>query len=341
MNKYALITGICGQDGSYLSRLLLEKGYNVYGLIRRSSNINTQRIEDIRNKLSLHYGDITDISCLTMLLLKIKKLLKDSECLEIYHLAAQSHVGISFELPHYTTASIVNGTLNLLESIRTTEMIGKVRMYNAATSELFGEVLETPQTEKTPFNPRSPYAVAKQYGFNICKNYRESYDMFVCSGILFNHESPQRGFNFVTRKITMEIGKIVRKESKVLELGNLDAKRDWSHAKDMVEAMYLMLQNDKPVDYVCGSGKQYSVRQFVELAFFFVGIEIVWDGKGLDEVGKNPLTDEVLVKINPKYYRPAEVETLLCDPTKIKKELNWKPKKSFEDLVLEMVNYDL
>ena len=219
MNKYALITGICGQDGSYLSRYLLEKNYNVYGIIRRSSNINTQRIEDIREKLSLHYGDMTDITCLTMLLMKIKQKMKNNEILEIYHLAAQSHVGISFEMPHYTTASIVNGTLNLLESVRNVEMTHCVKIYNAATSELFGKVLETPQSEKTQFNPTSPYAIAKQYGYYICKNYRDSYNMFVCSGILFNHESPKRGFNFVTKKITHSLYNIKKWYRKIFRIG--------------------------------------------------------------------------------------------------------------------------
>ena len=340
MTKTALITGICGQDGSYLARLLLEKNYIVHGIIRRSSSINTQRIESIRHHLDLHYGDITDIGTYIQILKKIKKTLGD-ETLEIYHLAAQSHVGISFEMPHYTTATIVNGTLNLLEAVRTLDMEKCTRIYNAATSELFGEVLEMPQTEKTPFNPRSPYAVAKLYGFHICKNYRESYDMFACSGILFNHESPQRGFNFVTRKITLEVGKIMKGESKCLELGNIDSKRDWSHAKDMVKAMWLMLQNDKPTDYVCGSGIQYSVRQFVEKSFKCVDIDIVWEGVGLEEVGKNKKTNEIIVKINPKYYRPAEVETLLCNPEKIKKELGWNPEYDLDMLVKEMVEADL
>lgn len=338
--KYALITGVSGQDGSFLSEFLLEKEYVVYGIIRRSSTYNTSNIEHIRHKLKLFYGDVTDIASLNTVLFKIKKEIGDSQ-LEIYHLAAQSHVKISFEMPIYTAQCDAIGTLNLLESVRCLEMKDQVRLYNAATSELYGKVLQVPQNEMTPFNPVSPYAIAKQYAFYMIKNYRESYDMFCCSGILFNHESPRRGFNFVTRKITLELGKIMRGEKEFMELGNVNACRDWGHSKDYVEAMWLMLQKDVPKDYVVGTGKQYSVRYFVECAFKVVGQEIEWEGEGVNEIGKLKSSGQVVVKVNPKYYRPVEVNTLLSNPIKARIELNWQPKYSFERLVEDMVNSDL
>lgn len=338
--KFALITGITGQDGSYLGELLLEKGYKVYGIQRRSSTFNTSNIEHYREKLNLIYGDLTDITSLCNVLYKIKKEL-DNNILEIYHLGAQSHVGISFEIPIYTAQCDAMGTLNLLEAIRMTDLFKQSKLYNAATSELYGDVLETPQNEMTPFNPVSPYSIAKQYAFYMVKNYRQAYNYFCCSGILFNHESERRGFNFVTRKITLEIGKIMRKEKEYMELGNLDAKRDWGHSKDYCKAMWLMLQKDVPKDYVVGSGKQYSVRYFVECAFKIVNVEIEWEGTGLDEVGKNKETKQTLVKINPKYYRPCEVETLLADPKKAIIELKWKREISFEEMIKRMVLNDL
>lgn len=338
--KFALITGITGQDGSYLGELLLEKGYKVYGIQRRSSTFNTSNIEHYREKLNLIYGDLTDITSLCNVLHKIKKEL-DNNILEIYHLGAQSHVGISFEIPIYTAQCDAMGTLNLLEAIRMTDLFKQSKLYNAATSELYGDVLQTPQNEMTPFNPVSPYSIAKQYAFYMVKNYRQAYNYFCCSGILFNHESERRGFNFVTRKITLEIGKIMRKEKEYMELGNLDAKRDWGHSKDYCKAMWLMLQKDVPKDYVVGTGKQYSVRYFVECAFKVVNVEIEWEGTGLDEVGKNKETKQTLVKINPKYYRPCEVETLLADPKKAIIELKWKREISFEEMIKRMVLNDL
>jgi len=340
MNKFALITGITGQDGSYLADFLLEKGYKVYGIIRRSATFNTSNIEHCRDKLNLMYGDVTDMTSLSNVLFKIQKEIGDNY-LEVYHLAAQSHVGISFEIPIYTAQCDAIGTLNLLEAIRLNDMGNKVKLYNAATSELFGKVLQVPQNEMTPFNPVSPYSIAKQYAFYMIKNYRESYNMFCCSGILFNHESPRRGFNFVTRKITLELGKIMREEKEYMELGNLDSKRDWGHSKDYVEAMWLMLQKDTPKDYVIGTGKQYSIRDFVEKSFKVVNKEIVWEGTGLEEVGKFKDTNQVVVRVNPKYYRPCEVDTLLSDPKKAMIELKWKPEISFEQLVEDMVKNDL
>lgn len=340
LQRYAFVTGATGQDSSFLGEILLEKGYKVYGLIRRSSTFNTSNIEHIREKLNLMYGDMTDMSSLSNILHKIKKEIGGSR-LEIYHLAAQSHVGISFQLPIYTAQCDAIGTLNLLEAIRMQDMTKQVRFYNAATSELFGKVLETPQSEKTQFNPRSPYAIAKQYAFYMVKNYREAYDMFACSGILFNHESERRGFNFVTRKITLEVGKIMRKEKEFMELGNLNSLRDWGYSKDYCMAMWKMLQQDTPTDYVIGTGKQYSVRYFVECAFKVVGKEINWEGEGLNEIGRDKETNQILVKVNSKYYRPTEVETLLADPRKAQKELGWKPEVSFEEMINRMVTKDL
>lgn len=339
-NKFALITGVTGQDGSYLGELLLEKGYKVFGIIRRSATFNTSNIEHYREKMNLMYSDMTDLTSLCNVLHKIKKQIGDSR-LEIYHLAAQSHVGISFEIPIYTAQCDAMGTLHLLEAVRMTDMLEQSRLYNAATSELFGKVLQIPQNEKTPFNPVSPYSIAKQYGFYMVKNYRDAYNMFACSGILFNHESERRGFNFVTRKITLGVGKIMRKEIEYIELGNLDAKRDWTHAEDMIKAMWKMLQKDTPKDYVIGSGKQYSVRYFVECAFKYVNKEIEWVGKGLNEIGKFKDNAQIVIKINPKYYRPVEVDTLLSDPKKGMIELGWRPEISFEEMVARMVKNDL
>ncbi len=338
--KYALITGVTGQDGSFLGEFLLEKGYKVFGIIRRSATFNTSNIEHYREKMTLMYGDMTDLTSLINILTKIKKQIGDSR-LEIFHLAAQSHVSISFEIPIYTAQVDAMGTLHLLESVRMTDMIKQVRLYNAATSELYGDVLEMPQNEMTPFNPVSPYSIAKQYAFYMIRNYRDAHNMFCCSGILFNHESERRGFNFVTRKITLEVGKIMRGEKQYMELGNLNAKRDWGHAKDYVRAMWLMLQKSTPKDYVIGSGKQYSVRYFVECAFKVVKKEIEWEGEGLEEVGKFKDNGQVVVKINPRYFRPCEVETLLADPKKGQIELKWRPEISFEELVERMVKADL
>ena len=338
--KFALITGINGKDGSYLSELLLEKNYEVYGIIRRSSNFNTNRIDHIFNRLNLFYGDVTDPCNLVSILNKIKINMPNDSILEIYHLAAQSHVKVSFELPGYSTQVNALGTLYLLDGIIASNMKDKVRVYNAATSELYGKVNEMPQTEKTEFYPRSPYGVAKLYAFWIMKNYRESYNMFNCSGILFNHESPRRGGTFVTRKITRGINQILKNKIEYIELGNLNAKRDWFHAKDAVKAMWLILQQDIPDDYVIGSGECHSVREFAEEAFKIIDINIKWRGTGLNEVGYNEKDGKILIKVNPKYYRPAEVDILLSDPSKAIRELNWQREYSFRDLVKEMMEFD-
>jgi GDPmannose 4,6-dehydratase len=340
--KIAFITGITGQDGSYLAELLLEKGYVIHGLIRRASLINTTRIENIfENKnLKLHYGDMTDGSCLTNCLATIKSNYPDMERLEIYNLAAQSHVKVSFEMPEYTADTDGFGTLKLLEAIRSNKLENITRFYQASTSELYGKVVEVPQTEKTPFYPRSPYGVAKLYAHWITKNYREAYNMFACSGVLFNHESPRRAHNFVTRKITIGLGKIVRGESDKLVLGNLDAKRDWGHSKDYVYGMWLILQNDKPEDYVLSTNEFHSVREFVEKAFALRGFDIVWKGDGIDEIGYDKNTGRELIFVSEKYFRPAEVEELLGDSTKARTELEWIPKISFDELVKEMVDND-
>jgi GDPmannose 4,6-dehydratase len=340
--KIAFITGITGQDGSYLAELLLEKGYIIHGLIRRASLINTTRIENIfENKnLKLHYGDMTDGSCLTNCLATIKSNYPDMECLEIYNLAAQSHVKVSFEMPEYTADTDGFGTLKLLEAIRSNKLENITRFYQASTSELYGKVVEVPQTEKTPFYPRSPYGVAKLYAHWITKNYREAYNMFACSGVLFNHESPRRAHNFVTRKITIGLGKIVRGESDKLVLGNLDAKRDWGHSKDYVYGMWLILQNDKPEDYVLSTNEFHSVREFVEKAFALRGFDIAWKGSGIDEIGYDKNTGRELIFVSEKYFRPAEVEELLGDSTKARTELGWVPKISFDELVKEMVDND-
>ena len=327
--KTALITGITGQDGSYLAELLLQKEYEVHGIIRRSSLINTHRIDHIYPQLHLHYGDLTDS---TNLVRVIQQVQPD----EIYNLGAQSHVKVSFEMPEYTGQTDGLGTLRVLEAVRLLGMEDKVRIYQASTSELYGKVQEIPQTETTPFYPRSPYGVAKLYGYWIVKNYRESYGMYACSGILFNHESPRRGETFVTRKITRALKAISEGKQEVLSLGNLDAKRDWGHAKDYVEAMWLMLQQDEPDDYVIATGEQYSVRDFVEAAAPYFGMDIEWIGEGLNEFGVDNNSGKVVVRVDSKYFRPAEVETLLGDATKAKQKMGWEPKTSFMELVEEM-----
>lgn len=344
--KIALITGINGQDGSYLAELLLEKGYEVHGIIRRSSTFNTERIEhlyidtllkDIHEKqnIKLHYGDMTDGSNLIRLVQEIKP---D----EIYNLAAQSHVKVSFDMPEYTAETDGVGTLKLLEAIRICGLEKKTRIYQASTSELYGKVQEIPQTETTPFYPRSPYGVAKLYAFWITKNYRESYDMYAVNGILFNHESERRGETFVTRKITLAAARIAHGIQDKLYLGNLNAKRDWGYAKDFVECMWLMLQQDQPEDYVIGTGIQHTVRRFCELAFKEAGITLRWEGENENEKGICVETGKTLIEVDPNYYRLAEVETLLGDPAKAKGKLGWNPQKtSFEDLVKIMVRHDL
>ena len=328
----ALITGITGQDGSYLAELLLEKGYEVHGIVRRSSLINTHRIDHIYERLHLHFGDLTDA---TNLISVIKKVEPD----EIYNLGAQSHVKVSFETPEYTGQVDGLGTLRVLEAVRLLGMEKKTRIYQASTSELYGDVQETPQTETTPFYPRSPYGVAKLYGYWIVKNYRESYGMHCSSGILFNHESPRRGETFVTRKITRGLSQISVGLQDCLYLGNLDAKRDWGHAKDYVEAMWLMLQQEIPDDYVIATGKQYSVRDFVNEAAPLFGLNIEWMGEGLDEIGIDKTTKKTIVAVNEKYFRPAEVESLLGDATKAKEKLGWEPKTTFKQLVEDMCIY--
>jgi len=330
--RVALITGITGQDGSYLAELLLEKGYEVHGIVRRSSLINTDRIDHIYKKLHLHYGDLTDS---TNLISVIRKVQPD----EIYNLGAQSHVKVSFEMPEYTAQTDALGTLRILEAVRLLGMETKTRIYQASTSEMYGKVQEIPQKETTPFYPRSPYGVAKVYGYWIVKNYRESYGLHASSGILFNHESPRRGETFVTRKITRGLSSISTGQQDVLYLGNLNAKRDWGHAKDFVEAMWLMLQQDQPDDFVIATGVQYSVREFVEEASPYFGMKIRWEGEGLDEVGIDEYSGNVIIRVSPKYFRPAEVETLLGDATKAKKKLGWEPKISFKQLVEDMCIY--
>lgn len=330
--KVALITGITGQDGSYLAELLLEKGYEVHGIIRRSSLINTHRIDHLYQNIKLHYGDLTDST-------NIVRVIQLVQPDEIYNLGAQSHVKVSFEMPEYTADVDGMGTLRILEAVRLLGMEDCVRIYQASTSELYGLVQETPQSETTPFYPRSPYGVAKIYGYWITKNYREAYGMYACTGILFNHESPRRGETFVTRKITRALSKISVGLQDVLELGNLNAKRDWGHAKDFVEAMWLMLQQDEPEDYVIATGKQYSVREFVEEAAPYFGMQITWRGEGLDEIGYDIFSGKEIIRVNPKYFRPAEVETLLGDATKAKEKLGWEPKTSFKQLVEDMCIY--
>ena len=330
--KRALITGITGQDGSYLAELLLEKGYEVHGIIRRASQINTQRIDHLYQNVKLHYGDLTDS---TNIVRVIQKVQPD----EIYNLGAQSHVKVSFEMPEYTADVDGMGTLRVLEAVRLLGMEDRVRIYQASTSELYGLVQETPQSETTPFYPRSPYGCAKLYGYWITKNYREAYGMYACTGILFNHESPRRGETFVTRKITQGLSKISSGIQDCLYLGNLDAMRDWGHAKDYVEAMWLMLQQDEPDDFVIATGEQYSVRQFVEKAAPYFGMKIEWIGEGLNEVGFDWNTKRPIIKVDSKYFRPAEVESLLGDATKAKEKLGWEPKITFDQLIEDMCIY--
>ena len=332
MSKVALITGITGQDGSYLAELLLEKGYEVHGIVRRASLINTHRIDHIYEQIKLHYGDLTDAMSVT-------NLIKDIEPDEIYNLGAQSHVKVSFEIPEYTAQVDGLGTLRVLEAVRLLGMEMKTRVYQASTSELYGEVQQTPQTETTPFYPRSPYGVAKLYGYWIVKNYRESYGILASSGILFNHESPRRGETFVTRKITRGLSRISVGEQECLYLGNLNAKRDWGHAKDYVEAMWLMLQQDEPDDYVIATGEQYSVKDFVDKAAPFFGFNIEWMGEGELEFGYDWNTKRKVIAVDKKYFRPAEVESLLGDASKAKQKLGWEPKISFDQLIEDMVLY--
>jgi GDPmannose 4,6-dehydratase len=341
MTRTALITGITGQDGAYLAEFLLNKGYIVHGVKRRSSSFNTERIDHLykdpheRNvNFFMHYGDLTDSTNLI-------RIVQETQPDEIYNLAAQSHVQVSFETPEYTANSDAVGTLRLLEAIRILGLEKKTKFYQASTSELFGKVQEIPQKETTPFYPRSPYGAAKLYGYWITKNYRESYGMFACNGILFNHESPIRGETFVTRKITMAVAKIEKGLQVKLYLGNLDAKRDWGYAGDYVESMWLMLQQDEPDDYVVATGKTHSVREFVELAFREIGIDIEWQGTGVNEKGVNAANGDVLIEIDARYFRPAEVDILLGDASKAKKKLGWEPKVGFEELVKMMVEGDL
>ena len=336
-----MITGITGQDGAYLAEFLLKKGYEVHGIKRRASSFNTDRIDHLyqdphvqKRNLILHYGDLTDSTNLI-------RIIQDVQPDEIYNLAAQSHVAVSFESPEYTANSDALGTLRILEAIRILGLEKKSRFYQASTSELFGKVQETPQTEKTPFYPRSPYAAAKIYGYWITVNYREAYGMYACNGILFNHESPIRGETFVTRKITRALARIKLGLQEKFYLGNMNAKRDWGHARDYVEMQWLMLQQDEPEDFVIATGKQYSVREFVETAASCIGVKVEWQGTGTDEKGIDAATGKVIVEVDPRYFRPTEVETLLGDPTKAKEKLGWVPTTTFEDMVKEMVEKDI
>ncbi|KKH47222.1 GDP-mannose 4,6-dehydratase [Methanosarcina sp. 1.H.A.2.2] len=340
MAKVALITGITGQDGAYLAEFLLEKGYIVHGIKRRSSSFNTARIDHLyrdpheRNiNFFMHYGDLTDSTNLI-------RIIQEVQPDEIYNLAAQSHVQVSFETPEYTANSDGLGTLRLLEAIRILGLEKKTKFYQASTSELYGKVQEIPQKETTPFYPRSPYAAAKLYAYWITINYREAYGIFACNGILFNHESPVRGETFVTRKITMAAAKIKYGMQERLYLGNLDAKRDWGFAKDYVEAMWLMLQQEKPDDYVIATGETHSVREFTELTFKELGIEVIWQGEGIEEVGIDTSTGKIIVEIDPGYYRPTEVELLIGDPSKAREKLGWEPKVKMEELVKIMIRSD-
>ena len=342
----ALITGITGQDGSFLAEFLLEKGYEVHGIIRRSSSFNTGRIEhlyldewvrDMKRKrlINLHYGDMTDSSSLI-------RIIQEVQPTEIYNLAAQSHVKVSFDVPEYTAETDATGTLRLLEAVRILKMENRTRIYQASTSELYGKVQEVPQSETTPFYPRSPYAVAKLYGFWITKNYRESYGMYAVNGILFNHESERRGETFVTRKITLAAARIVNGLQDKLYLGNLNALRDWGYARDYVECMWLIMQQGEPDDYVIATGEYHTVREFTTLAFKRAGIDLKWEGEGLNEKGIDVATGKILVEVDPKFFRPAEVEQLLGNPTKAKEKLGWNPRKtSFQELINIMVDSDL
>ena len=340
--KKALITGITGQDGSYLAELLLEKGYIVHGIKRRASSFNTSRIDHLFQdphvlspKLILHYGDLTDSTNLI-------RIIQDVQPDEIYNLGAQSHVAVSFEAPEYTANSDALGTLRILEAVRLLGLTKKTRIYQASTSELYGLVQETPQKETTPFYPRSPYGVAKLYAYWITVNYRESYGMYACNGVLFNHESPRRGETFVTRKITRGLSRIDAQLEECLYVGNMDSKRDWGHARDYVEMQWRMLQQDTPEDFVIATGRQETVRRFIELTAEKIGWGgILWEGQGLDEIGRRADNSEIVVRIDPRYFRPAEVETLLGDPTKAREKLGWVPSVTLEDLVTEMVSEDL
>ena len=344
--KVAIITGITGQDGSYLAEFLINKGYEVHGLLRRSSSFNTGRIEhlyldewvrDMKQKrlVNLHWADMTDSSSLI-------RVISETQPTEIYNLAAQSHVKVSFDVPEYTAETDAVGVLRLLEAIRICGLTNKCKVYQASTSELFGKVCEVPQRETTPFHPRSPYSVAKLYGYWIIKNYRESYNMFCCNGILFNHESERRGENFVTRKITLAASRIAQGYQDKLYLGNLDARRDWGYARDYVECMWLILQQPEPDDFVIATGEMHTVREFCTLAFREAGIQLEWQGKGIDEKGIDKNTGKVLVEVDPKYFRPAEVDQLLGDPSKAEKVLGWNPHKTaFRDLIKTMVKHDM
>ncbi|XP_074605412.1 GDP-mannose 4,6 dehydratase [Brevipalpus obovatus] len=340
-DKVALVTGITGQDGSYLAEFLIEKGYTVHGILRRASTFNTGRIQHLykdskshlQDKMKLHYGDMTDGS-------RLSELIRIIQPSEVYNLAAQSHVKVSFELSEYTSNVDALGSLRLLNAIKDSGIKG-IKFYQASTSELYGGMTQGAQSEATPFYPRSPYGVAKLYGYWIVVNYREAYDMFAVNGILFNHESPRRGENFVSRKITRSVAKINLNLLEEFSLGNLDAKRDWGHAKDYVEAMWMMLQQEKPEDFVIATGEAHSVREFVELSFKHIGKTIVWKGKGLDEVGIEKETGKVRVRVDSKYFRPSEVEFLLGDATKAREKLNWKPKVSFLEMVREMLDKDI
>lgn len=344
--KVAIITGITGQDGSYLAEFLINKGYEVHGLLRRSSSFNTGRIEhlyldewvrDMKQKrlVNLHWADMTDSSSLI-------RVISETQPTEIYNLAAQSHVKVSFDVPEYTAETDAVGVLRLLEAIRICGLTNKCKVYQASTSELFGKVCEVPQRETTPFHPRSPYSVAKLYGYWIIKNYRESYNMFCCNGILFNHESERRGENFVTRKITLAASRIAQGYQDKLYLGNLDARRDWGYARDYVECMWLILQQPEPDDFVLATGEMHTVREFCTLAFREAGIQLEWQGKGIDEKGIDKNTRKVLVEVDPKYFRPAEVDQLLGDPSKAEKVLGWNPHKTaFRDLIKIMVKHDM
>ena len=340
--KVAFITGITGQDGSYLTELLLEKKYIVHGLIRRTSSINTQRIDHIfsNKNLKLHYGDMSDGASLYKILNDIKNLYPNMERLEVYNLAAQSHVKVSFEMPEYTADTDAFGTLKILEAVMNNNLKEITRFYQASTSELYGKVQEVPQTETTPFYPRSPYGVAKLYAYWIVKNYRESYNLFACNGILFNHGGIRRGHNFIERKITLGLAKILKDEHAKLSIGNLNSLRDIGNSKDYVEGMWLMLQQEKPDDYVLATGKMYSIREMIEIAFGYRGFNIKWKGKGIDEVGYDEKTGRELVIIDPKYFRPAEVDQLLGNPLKAEKILGWTAKTSINELLKEMVEYD-
>ena len=342
MTKVAFITGVNGQDGSYLSELLLEKNYIVWGMVRRASSINTQRIDHLYSNPNfiLKYGDMSDSSNLFNILQEIKNKYLELDVLEIYNLAAMSHVKVSFELPEYSSNVNGLGVLRLLDAIRNLNIIDKCRFYQASTSELYGKVQEIPQTENTPFYPRSPYAVGKLFGYWMTINYREAYNMYTCNGILFNHESPRRGPTFVTRKITRALNNIVNNKLDKLEVGNLNARRDWGHAKDFVKGMWLMMQQDSGDDYVLATNEQHSVREFIELAFSYKGFAIKWKGEGLNEIGYDENTGKELVFVSEKYFRPTEVEELLGNPKKAKEKLGWSVEYSFKELVKEMVDLD-